>query len=170
MRAHIAYLKYVLRHKWFVFQACLKWRVPLWQAIIHDWTKFTPSEWSPYVHSFYNPDGSKRRVRDASGAYDPNKISLDFSYAWNHHEKNNPHHWGYWVVTSGDYGKMETLPMPEKYVREMIADWQGAGQAISGKGDPAKWYRENGARFLMHDDTRALVERLLGYAQQKLEG
>ena len=162
MRAHLAYLNYVLRHKWFVFLACTEYGVPLWRAIIHDWTKFMPAEWSPYVHSFYNPDGSKRRVRDESGAYDPNSISLKFSYAWNHHEKNNPHHWGYWVVTSGEYGNMEALPMPETYVREMLADWKGAGRAINGKGDPAAWYRTNGVKFLMHDKTRELVERLLG--------
>ena len=161
MRAHIAYFKYVCRHKWFVFLACLKWKVPLWRAIIHDWTKFTIAEWSPYVHSFYNPDGSKRRVRDTTGAYDPNKISRDFSYAWNHHEKNNSHHWGYWIVTSGDYGKVEPLPMPETYVREMLADWEGAGRAITGNADPQGWYVKNGEKFLLHDDTRALVEWLL---------
>ena len=27
--------------------------VPLWQAIIHDWTKFLPCEWFPYVQRFY---------------------------------------------------------------------------------------------------------------------
>jgi len=161
MKAHWQYLKYVLRHKIFVFIHCRHLGVPLWRAVIHDWSKFTPAEWSPYVHSFYNPDGTKRRVRDTTGAYDPNSISLNFSYAWNHHEKNNPHHWGYWVVTSGDYGKTEALPMPETYVREMIADWAGAGQAITGKVDPAGWYAKNGEKFLMHSVTRTLVESLL---------
>jgi hypothetical protein len=161
MKAHLAYLKYVIRHKWFVLLACRKWGVSIWRGLIHDISKFSSSEWTPYVRSFYNPDGSKRRVRDASGAYDPNSISMQFSYAWNHHEKHNPHHWGYWVVTSGDYGKIEVLPMPETYVREMIADWEGAGKTISGKGDPLAWYQQNGKRFLMHDQTRTLVEKIL---------
>ena len=109
MKAHLEYLKYVLRHKWFVFKACLRLGVPLHLAVFHDWTKFTPSEWSAYVRSFYNPDGSKRRQRDASGYYDPIKISDAFSLAWFHHEKHNKHHWGYWVIISGSGGKERFL-------------------------------------------------------------
>ena len=54
---HINYLKYVMRHKWYVFLACMRFKVNLWQAISHDWTKFTPSEWFPYVHTFYKKMG-----------------------------------------------------------------------------------------------------------------
>jgi hypothetical protein len=39
MRRHWMYLKSVLRHKWYVFLACLQFRVPLWSAILHDWDK-----------------------------------------------------------------------------------------------------------------------------------
>ena len=63
MRGHISYLKYVLRHKWHVFVGCVKLGVPIHQAVIHDWAKFLPVEWFPYVRQFYNPDGSKRSVR-----------------------------------------------------------------------------------------------------------
>lgn len=50
---HWKYLKYVVRHKWYVFLACRQLGVPLWQSIIHDWTKFLPREWFPYVRYFY---------------------------------------------------------------------------------------------------------------------
>jgi len=53
MQPHLRYLAYVLRHKWHVFIACRGLHVPLWQAIIHDWTKFLPCEWFPYVQRFY---------------------------------------------------------------------------------------------------------------------
>ena len=49
-----------MRHKWYVFLACMRFKVNLWQAISHDWTKFTPSEWFPYVHTFYKKDGSNQ--------------------------------------------------------------------------------------------------------------
>ena len=39
--------------------------------------------------------------------------------------------------------------MPNRYVVEMVADWAGAGKAISGKWDLAEWY-------LKTEDTRLL--------------
>lgn len=160
MRAHLAYLGYVMRHKWFVFQACLKWNVPMWRAVVHDWTKFTPTEWSPYVHSFYNADGSKKNPKTENTTLEVSKLGDAFRAAWNSHQKHNPHHWQYWVLINDEDGIMP-LEMPETYLREMLADWEGAGKAITGKADPAGWYRRNKEKFIMHDKTRELVERLL---------
>jgi hypothetical protein len=160
MRAHIAYLKYVIRHKWFVFQACLIWGVPLWQAIIHDWTKFTPAEWSPYVHSFYNSDGSKKNPKTQNTTLEVWKLGDAFREAWNSHQKRNPHHWQYWVLINDEDG-INPLEMPERYVLEMLADWEGAGRAITGKSDPAGWYARNYDKFIFHPKTRELVEELL---------
>lgn len=158
MKAHLAYLNYVLRHKWFVFLACLRLQVPLWPAIIHDWTKFLPIEWNPYVRAFYHPDGTPRQRRDSSGAYDPAKVSSDFDRAWLHHQRN-PHHWQAWVLV-GSSGVLKPLPMPEPYIREMIADWIGAGQA-QGQSNPQSWYQKNGSSMILHPETRTRVESLL---------
>jgi hypothetical protein len=38
---------------------------------------------------------------------------------------------------------LKALPMPEKFVREMVADWMGAGRAITGRWDVNDWYRPN---------------------------
>lgn len=161
MRAHFAYLRYVIRHKWFVFQSCREWGVPLWQSIIHDWTKLTPREWFPYVHAFYNADGSKKDPKTQNTTLEVSKLGDDFRAAWNSHQKHNPHHWQYWILINDEDG-MQSLPMPEKYVREMLADWEGAGKAITGKADPAGWYTRNIDKFIMHRDTRAMVEKFLG--------
>jgi hypothetical protein len=53
MKPHWQYLRYVLRHKWYVFLACRQLGVPLIQSVIHDWSKFLPCEWFPYVRYFY---------------------------------------------------------------------------------------------------------------------
>jgi hypothetical protein len=159
VKAHFQYLKYVVRHKWFVARACLKMGVPLWRAIVHDWTKFTPSEWGPYVHQFFNPDGSRRTVRDKSGAYDPNQQPDAFKFAWLHHQRNK-HHWQAWV-SIGDFGNITALPMPETYIREMVADWIGAGQAISGETSPVPWYEANKEKKVLHLQTRLRTEELL---------
>ena len=86
MKAHWNYLKYVVRHKWYVFWACLEMGVPIWIALFHDWDKFLPDEWFPYVHTFYAPDGTKQY-----------KESVDFAHAWMLHQHRNKHHWQYWL-------------------------------------------------------------------------
>lgn len=146
---HLNYLKYVLRHKWFVFIACIHFRVNLWQAIIHDWSKFTPAEWCGYVNTFYAPDGKRRYFENPA-----------FMLAWNHHQKTNPHHWQYWMLT-WDKGTTEPVPMPEKYIREMIADWAGAGRVINGRWEFIPWYERNKENIKLHPETRKRVEEIL---------
>jgi uncharacterized protein DUF5662 len=153
MRAHFRYLWYVLRHKWYVFRACLVLRVPLHQAIIHDWQKFTPTEWRPYVETFYAPDGS--------GRYQP---SLAFDRAWLHHQHYGPHHWQYWILRE-DSGGIKALEMPKRFAREMVADWIGAGLAL-GKPDTEQWYLANKEKIVLHDSTRYLVTQLIKRAQR----
>jgi hypothetical protein len=154
MTAHLWYLTYVLRHKWFVFRAGLALGVPLWQLLIHDWTKFTPAEWGPYVRRFGVGNNSK---------WESDADPQEWKDAWAHHWQHNPHHWEYWRETIDDtrFGTLSiSLPMPERYAREMVADWYGAGMA-QGKPDIAGWYRANRAKRTLHPDTEAFVEQLL---------
>ena len=41
------------RHKYFVFLAGLKTKAPMWRLIIHDWSKFLPSELPHYNRQFF---------------------------------------------------------------------------------------------------------------------
>jgi len=165
LRAHWAYLKVVLRHKWFVLLASRQMGVPLWIAFIHDLSKFSPAEWNAYVHHFYNPDGTKRDTRDKSGAYNPVEQKEAFQLAWLHHQRN-PHHWNAWA-SIGDYGELVWLPIPEVYLREMVCDWIAAGLAYSGKADPVGWYFVQQYKINMHEDSRRRLEELLQeYAPQ----
>jgi len=159
MKRHVVYLTYVLRHKWFVFLACLQLDVSLWIAVAHDWTKFLPREWFPYVRQFYNKDGTKRpSIRDKTGAYDPAAQPVEFQAAWLSHQCNK-HHWQAWA-SLGDKGHLVALPIPRVYVREMVADWIGAGRA-QGKCDPKGWYAQNGDKMVLHPETRNYLEMLL---------
>lgn len=157
MRAHWSYLKYVLRHKWFVFLAGWTCHVSLWRLIIHDWTKFLPCEWSPYVRSFYNADGTKREWKTRTA-----EDKAAFDAAWNHHQKVNQHHWQYWLLTNdSDEPKTKALAIDEKYVREMVADWVGAGRAINGKIAVQSWYLANKEKMILHPASRVWVEHLI---------
>jgi len=156
MKRHLAYLRYVLRHKLYVGQACLRYGL-WWRAIKHDWTKFLPCEWEPYANSFYNRDGTKRdwKMRDP---FD----KMEFDAAWNHHQKVNDHHWQFWcLITDSDEPRYKPLPMPERCIREMVADWVGAGRAITGKIEVCDWYAKNRDKMLLAPETRARVEELL---------
>lgn len=149
MKAHLAYLKYVLRHKWFVYRAGRAFGVSFWRLLKHDWHKFLPSEWGPYVRTFYAPDGSKQYVE-----------SPEFAYAWNLHQKRADHHWQHWLVT-WDRGETVALDMSIEAVHEMLADWYGAGRAITGKWEADKWFEKNKDRIILSKQTREYVEALL---------
>jgi len=142
-------LKYELRHKWFVFLACVRIDAPLWGAIIHDLSKFRPSEWLPYARCFFAPDGSKQYKEDYA-----------FRVAWNDHQKRNKHHYQYWVLL-WDRGDYEPLEMPQKYILEMIADWMGAGRAKTGKWEVNEWYERNKDNIKLSLITRRSVESIL---------
>jgi hypothetical protein len=100
-----------------VFQAGRRLGVPLWQFIVHDWQKFLP--WEAWHYG--------RPLRGDQS--DP----AAFARAWLHHQNTAPHHWEYWIPRTGHsvvIGRsMDSvpLPMPERFVREMVADWLGAG-------------------------------------------
>jgi len=169
---HWKYLQYVLRHKWYVFLACLRYGL-IWQGITHDWSKFLPSEWLPYAKYFY--EHFDYQTYDQAPKYlaglgiDPFPYTKQywkerFDEAWNHHQKRQPHHWQYWVLMN-DSGSIEALDMPLNYCREMIADWRGAGRAITGKDDTKNWYLKNREKMKLHPNTRAWVERELGIVE-----
>jgi hypothetical protein len=145
---HLQYLRYVVRHKWFVFVAGRKTGAPLWRLVIHDWSKFMPAEWGPYARRFFSGNSGKL---DKTG--DPE----EFHRAWTHHWHLNPHHWEHWLTADG-----KPLTMPEPFVREMVADWMGAGRAITGKWEVLEWYQKNAERMLLHPQTRTRVRLLLG--------
>jgi hypothetical protein len=159
MRPHLKYASYVARHKWFVFRAGLRTGAPLWRLLIHDWSKFTPAEWFPYVQTFYGPKlphGEARLHVRIPWGYGPGA----FDKAWLHHQHRNPHHWQHWLLREDD-GDTKALRMPTPLVREMVADWMGAGRAITGKWGCGAWYADNAQKIVLHPETRALVEYLL---------
>ena len=157
------YLILTIKHKWFVLLAGIKIRANIWDLVTHDLSKFSPSELLHYQRQFFGK------------ADQP----LQFSYAWNHHQKCNKHHWEYWIPTSGynrgGYKDMQPLPMPERYVREMVADWLGAGRAYEGKFpllDKWAWFESNKSKIFSrcHPDTIRLVYKVLkglGYKEDK---
>ena len=144
-----AYFHYVAKHKCFVFLACKKLGIPF-LGLIHDLSKLSPVEFGPYARSFYGTDGQPTA----------NFNSDEFGYAWLHHQKTNPHHCQAWVLIN-DEGPPEPLEIPPIYVLEMVADWSGAGKAITGIPDPTEWYLRNRSNMILHSKTQFRITKAL---------
>jgi hypothetical protein len=93
---HWQYLKYVLRHKWFVFVAGCALDVP-WLALLHDNSKFMPDEWCWYARHFYTESGEKRTILNSDGFYRDVPDDTKFERAWLKHIRRNKHHPQHWV-------------------------------------------------------------------------
>jgi hypothetical protein len=113
--------------------------------------------------SFSRSSGSPTRAgsdaRSSKGYFHEAGTDAAFDNAWLHHIHCNPHHWQYWLLLQSD-GTLKPTVMPETYVREMVADWYGAGMA-QGKPDIRGWYEANKARITVAPETRELTERVL---------
>lgn len=166
---HFKYLRYVLIHKWHVLWECCRLGI-LWRGIVHDLSKFKPSEWKPYADFFYGTYRAESEIPGFAeceyGEISKEQVSALFDKAWNHHQKRNPHHWQYWELHEDD-GGCKRLPMPDKYRKEMIADWIGAGIAITGKREVAEWYKTNYDKIRIHSETRKWIDGKLGVTTDK---
>lgn len=164
---HIKYLRYLLRHKWFVLVECWK-RGLIWRGLVHDLSKFIPSEWNAYAEYFYG-DLRSTEWFDLYARYSGvpelapwgESIEDRFNLAWLLHQHRNPHHWQYWLLKQDDGGPHIILPMPEQYRTEMLCDWIGAGKAM-GKPDTKAWYLANRDNIVLHSTTEEWIERELG--------
>ena len=97
----------VIRHKWGVLINCARCGI-LWRGIVHDLSKFSPSEFFESVKYYQgnrSPIGACRRA-------------VGMSRAWLHHKGRNKHHIEYWL--DGDCA--EHPMMPYKYAVECVCD------------------------------------------------
>lgn len=152
-----AYRDSLRRHIFFVRLAGQRIDVPQAQLAVHDQSKYSMQEFPFYARNFYGDKG------------DP----LGYTQAWLHHQNHNPHHWEYWVLrgpVSAEEPEAKIidphnrcLPMPEKYAKEMIADWLGASRAYTGSWDVSEWWQKNRERIRLHPDTFDFVEQYLNF-------
>jgi hypothetical protein len=147
------YLKYVFRHKWYVLLECKKLNM-LWVGIVHDLSKFSIAEWKAYAEWFQSDQGHKFKGESP----EHERMKAAFQKAWEHHWKNNQHHWEYWVV---NWTEGLCNEMPKNYVIEMVADWKGTGRAQGHGDDVVEWFEKNQGRLKLHPATWVLVEKLV---------
>jgi hypothetical protein len=115
------HIKNIITHKYWVYYYGRKLGVSRWQLLMHDMSKFSSIEFWESVKYY----------QGTSSPIPPCKAANGYSKAWQHHKGRNPHHYEYWT---DNYDSGTTLiPMPLKYVEEMLADWFAAGRTYQGK-------------------------------------
>jgi hypothetical protein len=163
----VRFLAVTVKHKFHVYQAGRRLGVGRWQLLRHDLSKFRPSEFVPYGKFFYSLPGATWQKAQV----DKTK-TLGMCGAWLRHIRRNPHHWQYWCLINGasvvatrgttvETQPIEALPMPRRYVREMLADWLGAGRAYDGAYPESiatwKWWQQNKWQLVLHPETKKLL-------------
>jgi hypothetical protein len=157
MRKFFGYLRYVVRHRWFVMLECWKMGM-VWRGLVHDWHKFLSDEFLPYMCRF---GGGIQTGRDKTGYYKAEDTGDPaFDRAWFLHQKRAWHHWQSWCVPRESGAGVIPQEMPQVYACEMICDWLGAGRA-QGTPDVMRWYEANAGKLVLHPNTRRVVEEWL---------
>lgn len=133
------YFKYVVEHKKNVAIECFKMWLYI-HAFTHDLSKFLPSEYKAYAEKFFSGDY----------AYKYFEVENNFEKAWLFHQHRNKHHWDYWVNS-----KNIPIEMPLKYVKQMVADWNGMSRKFGGS--TKEYFEKNKDKMILHEKT---IERI----------
>lgn len=151
----LAHLQTINHHRFLVMQHCFK--VGLYrQGLLHDLSKYTPVEFQAGARYFQGDRSPNEAERQAKG----------YSAAWLHHKGRNKHHLEYWIDYSGrDDTPLIGCEMPVKYVVEMFCDRMAASKTYRGAAyqdcDPYLYYERSKSHYIMHENTRALLEKML---------
>ena len=115
------HFKTITRHKFLVMGGCFRVGL-IRQGLAHDLSKYSPTEFRVGAR-YYQGNRSPNAVERAEKGY---------SEAWIHHKGRNPHHYEYWTDLSKETGRYESVPVPRKYLVEMIMDRRAACMVYEG--------------------------------------
>lgn len=149
------HFKTITYHRFLVMKGCFQVGL-YYQGLTHDLSKYSPSEFivgAIYYQGNRSPNNAEREKRG-------------YSSSWLHHKGRNKHHYEYWIDYSANEGVvMAPAKMPVNYVVEMLMD-RIAASKVYNKGayknsDPLTYFLKGKERAMMHEETKALLEKLL---------
>ena len=125
------------------------------EMCIRDRSKYSPTEFIPgciYYQGDHSPNEAERAARG-------------YSSAWLHRKRRIMHHLEYWIDYSTRKAGLAGMKMPLRYVCEMVCDRVAASQIYLGDrytdASPWEYYERSKTHYLLHPETRALLEELL---------
>ena len=152
----------ITQHRHRVILHCMKAGIGF-QGLFHDLSKYSPKEFmagARYYQGNKSPNEEERRL-------------FGYSKAWMHHKGRNRHHYEYWTDMHPVTKKYEAVPMPRKYLVEMVMDRRAACIVYQGKDyhpSSALEYLENSRdRLLMHPETLKQLTYILTMLAEKGE-
>lgn len=156
------HFKTITHHRWLVMVGCFQIGL-YWQGLTHDLSKYSPTEFligAKYYQGTRSPNAAEREDKG-------------FSEAWMHHKGRNRHHYEYWTDMSRQTRNYESIPMPRKYLAEMVMDRIAAcktyQQGDYEDGAALTYFAKSRERQLMHPDTRQQLEYILTMLRDKGE-
>lgn len=163
MKKTWGHFKTITHHRFLVMAGCF--RVGLVrQGLTHDLSKYSPTEFwegARYYQGNRSPNAAEREDKG-------------YSEAWMHHKGRNRHHYEYWTDMNRQTRSYESVPMPKRYLAEMVMDRIAACKTYEGKAyTPASalnYFLKSRERELMHPKTREELEVLLRMLQDRGEG
>ena len=141
-------------HRWRVLCGCF--RIGLYrQGLSHDLSKYSPTEFwtgARYYQGTRSPNAAEREEKG-------------YSEAWMHHKGRNPHHYEYWTDMNRQTRCYESVPMPKRYLAEMVMDRRAACMTYQGKnyhpGAELEYLEKSKERLLLHPETLRQLEYIL---------
>ena len=148
------HFKTITHHRWLVRRGCF--RVGLyWQGLTHDLSKYSPTEFAVGIRYFQgnrSPNGAEREDKG-------------YSETWMHHKGRNRHHWEYWTDMLPGTRSYEAVPMPRKYLAEMVMDRIAACKVYQGDAytdaSALTYLLRSREKIMMHKKTLQELEYLL---------
>ena len=136
------------------------------QELLRGLSKYSPAEFWVGVKYFQGDRSPNNAEREDIG----------YSSAWLHHKGRNKHHYEYWI----DYNSrakaediMVPVPMPKKYIAEMVMDRIAASKVYMGKNytdaSPLQYYYKGTDKAPIHEETREVLVAILTMLAEKWE-
>ena len=148
------HFKTITKHRRLVRQGCFKVGL-YWQGLTHDLSKYSITEFKSGVLYYQGTRSPNTAERELKG----------YSEAWMHHKGRNRHHYEYWSDLSLETRQYEYVPMPRKYLVEMVMDRRAACMVYQGKNyhpsSALEYLNNSRERLLMHPQTRKELEYIL---------
>ena len=118
---------------------------PLWiRALDHDDSKFDPEEYDAYRAHFFPIDKEEKEENAAA-----------FEKAWEHHWKNNDHHWQARVTWKDEDFNINT----ELACLENIMDWLAMGYEFHDR--PFEYYEKNKDKITLPEKQKQFIEKCI---------
>ncbi len=156
------HFKTINHHRFLVMVGCFKVGLYL-QGLTHDLSKYSPTEFGIGARYFQGTRSPNAAEREEKG----------YSEAWMHHKGRNRHQYEYWTDMHPVTKTYEAIPMPRKYLAEMVMDRIAACRTYQGKnytdGSALTYLEKSREQHLMHPETKKQLAFLLTMLRDKGE-